>query len=348
MKNSLPTFTAKRKPDTIPAAISAEMQRLAKIHPLLSPTLGWPKVKGVKSVEAKLNLTNLAKVDAGMMNLHPVWGLAENAEMRQEANQAFRGLLETVHQLATGALKPAGWKLETVGRHDSHHLAMLWTRKNREVAILAYLRESAPNPTWFNTSMSRTPRMRGFNAYSTDARLVIATSKGDTESLRDVCAALDAHMRTQRRKQWHGAPFEFFSHHHGMSQVHICKMGKDDVLPPQHRKLVESLRGQVCFVGFKKRLGEGAVDTPAQILDAMPGFTLGGEQAWSDMSSILSAGHVRLVAVNDQGRMKWCETFGPDETVPRATIKRLLSDSRSHTWAPQIEQRAIYKSLGAR
>ena len=68
-------------------------------------------------------------------------------------------------------------------------------------------------------------------------------------------------------------------------------------------------------------------------------------EAWKGLCQ-LRPGHIRLVALDDQYRMKWCETFGPDETVPKSTVKRLLEASKPWTHViPDIEKRSVYQSI---
>jgi hypothetical protein len=66
---------------------------------------------------------------------------------------------------------------------------------------------------------------------------------------------------------------------------------------------------------------------------------------WKNMCK-LQPRQIRLVALDDQGRVKWCETFEPDETVPKSTIKRLLDASKPWTHViPVIEKRSVYQSI---
>lgn len=343
------------KTPTIPVAVTAEMRRLAEIHPLLSPTAGWPKLKGPHSIQTllHLNLTTPVHPALNIERVNPLWSLDANPSARKALDQAFRGLLSTVTKLATTALKPHGWKLKIADHQNSHALGMVWTRKGREVALLCYTESNRPGIGWRNTSLKRNWSPTEPNSYWTDVRLYIATPKRTPELLGEVCSTLSRAISMRSET----ANLEIPREHgeailHGMPQVHICKSAMGDGLAPQHRKLIESLRGKVCFVGFNRdlQLGRGATSMPANVIIADPHASphskssVDAQQSWTAMSAWLPAGSIRLVAVDDQGRMKWCETFGSDETVPQATVKRLLASSHYVSGAPWAEQEAIYRS----
>lgn len=344
------------KTPTTPTAVTAEMRRLAKIHPLLSPTSGWSKLKGLHSIGTLLQLSLTTPVHPALdsTRVNPLWARDLSPAVRKEAESAFRGLLTTVTKLASAALKPAGWKLKTMDHQNSHALAMVWTRKGREVALLCYAEQSLPGISWRNTGLKRNWSPTVPNNYWSDVQLFIATPKRSPEVMGEVCAALSRVVSMRREMANFEIPREFGQAAlHGMPQVHICKSAQGDGLAPQHRKLVESLRGKVCFVGFSRelQLGGGATSTPANVIIANPHphskSAADAQQSWTAMSAALPAGSIRLVAVDDQGRMKWCETFGSHETVPQATVKRLLASSHYTSNAPWIEQEAIYRSVRA-
>lgn len=342
MKSIQPTPTKK-----IETVINKEMQRLAKVSPLLSPTVGWPKLKGLQTVVTKLSVSHVCKTAIALPEHSTRWCLEDNPQLREEVNQAMRGILSNVVELTTAALKSTGWKLEVIDQRNSHHVAMLWTRKREQLALMGYIRKAAPTVSWVNTTGKRFKMsdFKGANAYNGDVMLAIATPKGGDKSLSEIGAALDKQIGLRLMKRQKGLVHEELSRHLGMPQIHICKMGEKNVMAPQHVKLVESLRGKVCFVGFEKQRGGDIPKMPSQILKATPSFTRGGTEAWIEMSGKLQAGQIRLVAVDDQNRMKWCETFGPEETVSEATIKRLLASSHYDNSTGLMEQEAVYNSI---
>ena len=335
-------------------AINDEMQRLAKISPLLSPTVGWPKLKGLLSIETKIDLTYLTKVNPKLEAVE-LWALEESSELREEANRGMRMLLGTLVKMTTAALKPAGWKLKAIDQQNSHHIAMLWTRKGRDVSILSYIEDSAPNVIWCVTNGKN--KVIKPNAYGIEASLVIATAKGGDDSLREICAILDRHMHARNikthlsngpRERVRG-PLERvrvsdFNFAIGLSQVHVSTPRDHTIVQPHH-KLIESLRGKVNFVGFSYSFGGVTPLLPTSILQTMAPSQPISPEAWKGLCQ-LPPGHIRLVALDDQYRMKWCETFGPDETVPKSTVKRLLDASKPWTHViPYIEERSVYQSI---
>jgi len=344
MKPIQPTPT--KRTETL---INEEMQRLDKLSPLLSPTVGWPKLKGLQNVFTRLRVSHVCKTAIALPEYTTRWCLEDNPHLREEAKKAVSGILGSVVDLATAALKSTGWKLKIIDQKNSHHVAMLWTRKGQQVALLGYIPNAAPTVSWVNTAEKGFKRsdFKGPNAHNGGVMLAMATPKGGDNSLRDVCAALDKQLvaRVMNRKK--GLILEDESRYYGMPQVHICRMGENNsiAMSPQHVKLVESLRGKVCFVGFRHQYRGYIPKMPSRILCALGGFNPGAAEAWIEMSGKLQAGQIRLVAVDDQNRMKWCETFGPEEKVPEATIKRLLASSHYDYSTELIEQEAVYNSI---
>ena len=340
MKITIPTPTKK-----IETVINDEMQRLAKISPLLSPTVGWPKLKGLLSIETKIDVSCPTKVNPNLEAIE-LWALVEGSALHEEAKRGMHMLLGTLVKMITSALKPAGWKLKYIDQQNSHHLAMLWTRKGRDISILSYMQNSAPHLRWRNTTGKR-PKVIKPNAYGNDASLVIATAKGGDDTLREICAILDNHMHAKNKCYLLHSPSECVRNTNfarGLSQVHIYTDSDPSIVHPHH-KLIESLRGKVNFVGFGNWEGGEIPQLPTAILTAMAPSRPSTPDMWKNMCK-LQPRQIRLVALDDQGRVKWCETFGPDETVPKSTIKRLLDASKPWTHViPDIEKRSVYQSI---
>lgn len=330
MKNSIPTFTAKRKPDTIPAAISAEMQRLAKIHPLLSPTLGWPKVKGVQFVQSSLNLPFITKVNVDVVYANPVWGYSQDAELRKEADRAVRGIVGEIAKFAGRSLKSAGWKLKVAEQRTSRAIATLWTRQGQEVAILGYMDAKMPLGTWEDNS----PK-----AYSGNSHIVIAAAKTSRKGLQEVLSLLDAQMGKMRKQRSLIVPYELGFNSYDLPQLHFSRYSREEKLPSQYAQLVKALRGKVCFVEFRNEHPH-LPEAQAHILNSEPNTGWLSKEAWTSACQ-LAPGQVRLVAMR-YGSVKWSETFGRDEKVPAAVLKRLITESKPENFAPSLEQQALY------
>jgi hypothetical protein len=343
MKIPIPTPTKK-----IETIINEEMQRLAKISPLLSPTVGWPKLKGLLSIETKIDLRYLTKVNPKLEGVE-LWALEDSSALREEANRGMRMLLGTLVKMATDALKPAGWKLKAIDQQNSHHVAMLWTRKGRDISILSYIQDAAPYVIWcVRDGKHKVIKFNTINAYGSEASLVISTSKGVDDSLSEICAVLDKQMHARNIKtHLSNGPREsvrISDFAIGLSQVHV-NIERDHTIVHPHHKLMESLRGKVNFVGFNYSFGGITPRLPTAILQAMAPSQPITPEAWKSLCK-LRPGHIRLVALDEQYRMKWCETFGPDETVPKSTVKRLLEASKPWTHViPNIEKHSVYQSI---
>lgn len=343
------------KSPALPQPIVDEMERLVAISPLLSPTLGWPKFKGLLTVQTQIDMSFPTKVDE-RLNVLPSgdpWGGPEtDPELRPEINRAQSGILAETEKFQAATLKSLGWKLSHASRGHAHHHAALWTKKGKQVAILSYLPKPLPTMVW--TSSKASPRVFKGICYRADVIFSLAAAKGSADALREVCLALGKRLRITRSKSQSAkaikaaifAPIETVAGiSSGLPEIHFCRPGAKRELPAQHQKLLEKVIGQVKVVDFTHGNSQAGKTGILTLEDGLADFT--ADLRRPTLPALTMGGSIRLVAYTKYGEVAWTETFGHDETVPAATVKRLLTTSPTWNSTARPEKHAIYRSLQA-
>lgn len=331
----------------IPQPVVDEMERLVTVSPLLSPTLGWPKVKGLEVIQTRIQVGVRAKGDFR----EPLLDAGTSPETLAESSRVMAAIQSKVLGLLGGALKSCGWKLRFADRSGSHHHCALWRRNGLEIATVGYVGRARLLGTWIGGEDGRAQD----GCYSAELGLSLVGGKGSDPALREAAAALGRRLTPPRLTAGRRGPtrpedilrfactaVEVADEILGdMPEIHVHRSTPLDKLPAQHQRLLEQAMGKVRVVDSppKAELRKSGILTPG-----LGGIRYRENNSWCSVSDLRQPGSIRLMGF-EQGMVKWTETFGPGETVPAPVLKRLLAGHRPINLAPTSEQRGLILSI---
>lgn len=338
-----------------PRAVIDEMERLAEISPLLSPTIGWPMFKRGETVQTRVSFKFATKVDERVDAPSEPWGGPESdPELRPEIQRAMKGILSESDKFLSEALEPEGWKLERAEQGHVHHHAALWTRNGKQVGIGSYLTRPLPSVIW--TPGKDFPRSLQAVCYASEVTLGLAALEGAEKALQELSLALGKRLRRPPMKSRPAAairervlaPEEVaWEMPDGLPTIHVYREA-DGGLPAQHEKLLDSLIGLVRVIEHPP-IEPSRPRTGILSLGLMMPET-GRTMGHCDQCARPQPGSIRLVsgALGAQEGMAWSEVVGRDDTATESSVSLLLASSRSWNMCGKAERHAIFLSLQAR